>query len=136
MPIPYVVTERVHLAGGVQVRRSPDGCGRAARTPHAAGRVGERDALRLSLSDLAARLDETSVEASAAERELMAFAAKESVSPLERLETRLHPWVGFAIMPLFAQLANAGVHVELTQMTSSGCNRGGASACSWGSPSA
>ncbi len=38
-------------------------------------------------------------------------ASREAVSPLERLEARLHPWVGFAIMPLFA-LANAGVHIE------------------------
>jgi NhaA family Na+:H+ antiporter len=38
----------------------------------------------------------------------MSFAARESVSPLERLERALHPRVGFAIMPLFA-LANAGV---------------------------
>ncbi|HSB40323.1 MAG TPA: Na+/H+ antiporter NhaA [Methylomirabilota bacterium] len=42
----------------------------------------------------------------------LAFAATESVSPLERLEHGLHPWVGFAIMPLFA-LANAGVAVSL-----------------------
>jgi NhaA family Na+:H+ antiporter len=34
--------------------------------------------------------------------------ARESVSPLIRLETLLHPWVGFFIMPLFA-LVNAGV---------------------------
>jgi len=38
-------------------------------------------------------------------------AARESVSPLERLETGLHPWVAFGIMPLFA-LANAGVAVQ------------------------
>jgi NhaA family Na+:H+ antiporter len=38
----------------------------------------------------------------------LAIAARESVSPLERLEHALHPWVGFVIMPLFA-LANAGV---------------------------
>jgi NhaA family Na+:H+ antiporter len=75
-----------------------------------------REALRLSLSDLAARLDEHSTEASAQELQLMAFAAKESVSPLERLESQLHPWVGFAIMPLFA-LANAGVHVEVKAIT-------------------
>lgn len=37
-------------------------------------------------------------------------AAREAVSPLERLETALHPWVAFGIMPLFA-LANAGVGV-------------------------
>jgi Na+:H+ antiporter, NhaA family len=35
-------------------------------------------------------------------------AHRESRSPAERLETRLHAWVAFAIMPLFA-LANAGV---------------------------
>jgi NhaA family Na+:H+ antiporter len=38
-------------------------------------------------------------------------AARESASPLERLETMLHPWVAFAIMPLFA-LANAGVVID------------------------
>lgn len=36
------------------------------------------------------------------------FAARESVSPLHRLEHGLHPWVAFVIMPVFA-LANAGV---------------------------
>jgi NhaA family Na+:H+ antiporter len=75
-----------------------------------------RDALRLSLTDVAAQLDENPAAADAAELELMAFAAKESVSPLERLELQLHPWVGFVIMPVFA-LANAGVHVELNAIT-------------------
>ncbi len=36
------------------------------------------------------------------------IAAREALSPIERLEIALHPWVGFIIMPLFA-LANAGV---------------------------
>lgn len=36
------------------------------------------------------------------------WAARETISPLEYLESTLHPWVGFVIMPLFA-LANAGV---------------------------
>jgi NhaA family Na+:H+ antiporter len=36
------------------------------------------------------------------------FTVRESVSPLERLERGLHPWVAFIIMPVFA-LANAGV---------------------------
>lgn len=40
------------------------------------------------------------------------LAARESTSPLERLETGLHPWVAFIIMPVFA-LGNAGVSVEL-----------------------
>jgi NhaA family Na+:H+ antiporter len=35
-------------------------------------------------------------------------AARETVSPLEYLESLLHPWVAFGVMPLFA-LANAGV---------------------------
>jgi NhaA family Na+:H+ antiporter len=34
-----------------------------------------------------------------------------SLSPAERLENALHPWVAFVIMPLFA-LANAGVRVR------------------------
>lgn len=47
---------------------------------------------------------------------LVAHTARESVSPLDRLETAMHPWVAFGIMPLFA-LANAGVHVELKAIT-------------------
>jgi Na+:H+ antiporter, NhaA family len=38
-------------------------------------------------------------------------SAREAVSPLERLEAALHPWSGFAIMPVFA-LANAGVRIH------------------------
>jgi NhaA family Na+:H+ antiporter len=44
----------------------------------------------------------------AAEVRTARWATRETVSPLAYLETTLHPWVGFAIMPLFA-LANAGV---------------------------
>ena len=75
-----------------------------------------RDALRLSVADLHVSLAEAEGGPAARELEMMAFAARESVSPLERLEALLHPWVGFAIMPLFA-LANAGVHVELEEVT-------------------
>jgi NhaA family Na+:H+ antiporter len=39
------------------------------------------------------------------------------VSPLEYLEFRLHPWVSFVIMPVFA-LANAAVHVNAADLTS------------------
>ncbi|RLQ20389.1 Na+/H+ antiporter NhaA [Seongchinamella sediminis] len=35
-------------------------------------------------------------------------AAREALSPVERLEMMLHPWVGFVVMPLFA-FANAGI---------------------------
>lgn len=37
--------------------------------------------------------------------------ARETLSPLERLEILLHPWVAFGIMPIFA-LANAGVALQ------------------------
>lgn len=37
-------------------------------------------------------------------------ATREALSPIERLEIALHPWVAFLVMPLFA-LANAGVPV-------------------------
>ena len=46
------------------------------------------------------RLDEDALEASA--------IARESVSPLDRLERSLHPWSSFVIVPIFA-VANAGV---------------------------
>ncbi|MBN9119746.1 MAG: Na+/H+ antiporter NhaA [Planctomycetes bacterium] len=36
----------------------------------------------------------------------------ERVAPVERLEHALHPWVAFAIMPVFA-LANAGVELKM-----------------------
>jgi Na+:H+ antiporter, NhaA family len=42
----------------------------------------------------------------------MPTTAPETESPAERLENVLHPWVAFAIMPVFA-LANAGVKIEL-----------------------
>lgn len=38
--------------------------------------------------------------------------AGEAVSPLTRMEERLHPWSAYAILPLFA-LANAGIPVSL-----------------------
>ena len=43
---------------------------------------------------------------------LLDVTARETISPLDRLETALHPWVAFTIMPVFA-LANAGVHLNL-----------------------
>jgi NhaA family Na+:H+ antiporter len=41
--------------------------------------------------------------------------ARETIPPVEFLETLLHPWVGFLIMPVFA-LANAGVPFELADL--------------------
>ncbi|MEL4471832.1 Na+/H+ antiporter NhaA [Shewanella algae] len=45
-------------------------------------------------------------------------AARETLSPVERLVIALHPWVGFIIMPLFA-LANAGMTLSLGSFSSS-----------------
>jgi NhaA family Na+:H+ antiporter len=42
-------------------------------------------------------------------------AVTESLSPVERLEMMLHPWVGFAVMPVFA-LANAGVTISVADL--------------------
>jgi NhaA family Na+:H+ antiporter len=42
-------------------------------------------------------------------------AARETISPLEYLEGRLHPWSSFVIMPIFA-LANAGVVIDVRQL--------------------
>jgi NhaA family Na+:H+ antiporter len=47
--------------------------------------------------------------------QLAEIAARESLSPVERLEIMLHPWVGFAIMPLFA-FANAGMSISLAEL--------------------
>jgi NhaA family Na+:H+ antiporter len=45
----------------------------------------------------------------------MEVATRRSMSKLERFETTLHPWVGFAIMPVFA-LANAGVAFAVSDL--------------------
>ncbi|MBD1583871.1 Na+/H+ antiporter NhaA [Pseudoalteromonas sp. S16_S37] len=45
-------------------------------------------------------------------------AAREALSPVERLEILLHPWVGFIVMPLFA-FANAGIPLAEVSFTSS-----------------
>ena len=46
------------------------------------------------------------------------IAARETLSPVERLEIGLHPWVGFVIMPLFA-FANAGLPLSLSDFSHS-----------------
>jgi len=46
----------------------------------------------------------------------MEIATRKSLTPLERFETELHPWMGFAIMPVFA-LANAGVAFEVSDFS-------------------
>jgi NhaA family Na+:H+ antiporter len=46
----------------------------------------------------------------------MERAARKTISPLQRFETDLHPWVGFVIMPIFA-LANAGVTFQFSDFS-------------------
>lgn len=43
-------------------------------------------------------------------------AAREAISPVERLEILLHPWIGYIILPLFA-LANAGIPLFTLDLT-------------------
>jgi NhaA family Na+:H+ antiporter len=75
-----------------------------------------RDALGLVLADLQGQIRAEGVDdLGTHDLQLLSFTAREAVSPLERLETALHPWVGFVIMPLFA-LANAGVAVNVAAL--------------------
>jgi NhaA family Na+:H+ antiporter len=46
------------------------------------------------------------------------LSAPETLSPVERLEGSLHPWVAFVVMPLFA-LVNAGVKIDPTAVATS-----------------
>jgi NhaA family Na+:H+ antiporter len=46
----------------------------------------------------------------------LVYPNRKSVSPAERLENALHPWVAFGIMPLFA-FANAGVPIADVDLT-------------------
>jgi NhaA family Na+:H+ antiporter len=46
------------------------------------------------------------------------IAARETLSPVERLEIALHPWISFVILPLFA-LANAGLPLSLGDLANS-----------------
>ena len=57
----------------------------------------------------------------AARRDLQqaSVAARETLSPIERLEFALHPWVAYGIMPLFA-LANAGVSFGVVDLADRG----------------
>jgi NhaA family Na+:H+ antiporter len=45
------------------------------------------------------------------------FLLRESISPAERLEDALHPWVSYVIVPIFA-LANAGITFTSDSLTS------------------
>jgi NhaA family Na+:H+ antiporter len=69
--------------------------------------------------ELDSRLDELSREPESADSEDTAWEvsrlAREAVSPLARMETQLHPWSAYVILPVFA-LANAGVPVSVERL--------------------
>lgn len=67
-------------------------------------------------TDETLRAEETTLDRARAIVADLSFASREAVSPLFRLETGLHPWVGFFIMPVFA-LANAGVEIDVAMIT-------------------
>jgi NhaA family Na+:H+ antiporter len=73
----------------------------------------DRNTLRLALGEVGGKIAGTQddEELSPADVAILRYAARESVAPMARLVDRLHPWVGYLIMPLFA-LANAGVPVK------------------------
>ena len=79
-------------------------------TPAAAFQSREATGARIGrrLSELAETHD---AEVSESTMWQVSGLAREAVSPLARMEERLHPWSAYLILPLFA-LANAGVRVS------------------------
>jgi NhaA family Na+:H+ antiporter len=80
--------------------------------------------LREDVEEALARLGEGASHAKAPERVLQQVRdlSREAQSPLEYLEHKLHPWVAFVVMPVFA-LANAGVPFDASTL---GAGPGGA----------
>ena len=79
----------------------------------------DRTKLWLSIDDITERLDESrspEKQFESIDYTRLRMATREAVSPLERLEHSLNPWVAFLIMPLFA-LVNAGVIVKMSALT-------------------
>lgn len=72
------------------------------------------DLLSKAFRDLTHRVDEGGSKISAPLKQIR-FAEREVLPPVQRVQQRLHPWVAFAIMPLFA-LANAGVNLQGAQL--------------------
>ena len=81
-------------------------------TPARATLDETRFAKMLRRVETVVRGDWGALPAKAARVRRLQRATRETISPLEYLETLLHPWVGFVVMPLCA-LANAGVPLAL-----------------------
>jgi NhaA family Na+:H+ antiporter len=77
----------------------------------------QEDLARLSAADSKA----LSPHALAGALRRVNVARREAMSPLESLIESLHPWVAFAIMPIFA-LANAGVTVQAGELDAASWN--------------
>ena len=111
----YFIAGVWRLALHSQIRRAPHDCGRAhwlahSRTPM----VGWAEILRVPAAHRrhAPQRRNQHGEGEAAGRRPFPSRLARPCHPLFRVETALHPWVAFGIMPLFA-LANAGVPLEL-----------------------
>ncbi|WP_459206686.1 Na+/H+ antiporter NhaA [Pseudomonas sp. MLB6B] len=72
------------------------------------------DLMSKAFRDLLHRVDQGEKKVSTPLKQIR-LAEREVVPPVQRVQERLHPWVAFAIMPLFA-LANAGVNVQGAQL--------------------
>ena len=91
------------------------GVGLGILTPAQAWLGGKTFMGFLRHSDETLRRKETTIAEARAIVEDLSFASREAVAPLMRIETSLHPWSAFAIMPVFA-LANAGVPIDLASV--------------------
>lgn len=68
------------------------------------------DIMSVAFRDLTHRVHEGQKKVSAPLKQIR-IAERELLPPVQRVQERLHPWVAFVIMPLFA-LANAGVSLS------------------------
>ncbi len=78
--------------------------------------IGDETLLKM-LTSLRSSVEKSNTDVQSVQKDLrqFQFVAREVVSPLQRLENMLHPWMAFGIMPLFA-LANAGVKLDVGQL--------------------
>lgn len=80
-----------------------------ARALHSRQRTGEVLASQLG------EITDADVEVSEATLMETSRLAEEAITPLTKMEERLHPWTAYVVLPLFA-LANAGVPVSLDDL--------------------
>jgi NhaA family Na+:H+ antiporter len=84
-----------------------------------------REDLVETVSRVATELRDTDAIAEKNERSLarplrqLALAQREILPPVVRVQATLHPWVSYAVMPMFA-LANAGVEISGADLVASG----------------